>query len=505
MLARFLHFSFCLAMLSISMPSTISAAAPLQLSAGTAKIDVTDYSAGPVNDPLYVKVVAIKDDALMTVLISVDAVAIGEIGRIKNDYLPTMRKRLESELGIPPTHVLVNASHCHGVILPDISDHTVKAVKQAVSNMTPVRIGAGSGSENRIMENRRLKLKSGQEVDVRHAYSLPPDEEVAGVGATDPEIGVLRLDRENGETLAVIYNFACHPIQGVPNGANTADIIGYASKVIEENLSEGTLALFLQGCAGDINPAYYKDVDHPRSAEPLGNLLGLSTLKAIRKIECKPDNRLAILNETLTLPRSDLADKIAELDAEERLLLRNLQGTTLNFKTFMSLMLKHKLSPEFPSYYSHRYLYDEAQERSDLRSLDAQNKKAVQAYLQNVFTMEKLTRLQANRALLRKHQTNMVDSGKRTIDVEVAALRIGDFVLLTFPGELTSPVGMNIKGDSPHDLTFVAGYTNGYIYYCPTVEQMQNRGGAQEDSDCLLAPQWQEKFETTAAEMLKQL
>jgi hypothetical protein len=40
----------------------------------------------------------------------------------------------------------------------------------------------------------------------------------------------------------------------------------------------------------------------------------------------------------------------------------------------------------------------------------------------------------------------------------------------------------------------VAGYTNGYIYYTPTAEQLKNRGGAQEDSDCLLAPEWEQIF-----------
>ena len=135
------------------------------------------------------------------------------------------------------------------------------------------------------MENRRLKLKDGREVDVRHAYSLPPDDEVAEVGPIDPEIGVLRLDRRTAGTLAVVYNFACHPIQGVPGGGNTADITGFASQVIEDNLSDGAVALFLQGCGGDINPVVYKDVDHPRSAEPLGNMLGLSTLQAVRSDE----------------------------------------------------------------------------------------------------------------------------------------------------------------------------------------------------------------------------
>ena len=58
---------------------------------------------------------------------------------------------------------------------------------------------------------------------------------------------------------------------------------------------------------------------------------------------------------------------------------------------------------------------------------------------------------------------------------------------------------------SPHKPTFVAGYTNGYIYYSPTAEQLLNRGGAQEDSDCILAPEWQNLFETKVADLLKKL
>ena len=94
-----------------------------------------------------------------------------------------------------------------------------------------VRVGVGIGHEDRIQENRRLKLSSGKEVDVRHAYSMPADDEVAAVGPIDPEIGILRLDRKDGSTLAVVYNFACHPIQGVPGNANTADITGFSSEV----------------------------------------------------------------------------------------------------------------------------------------------------------------------------------------------------------------------------------------------------------------------------------
>ena len=483
----------------------VSSAKAEPLLAGVAKVDITDRDAGPVNDPLFVKALVLKSGSTTAVLISVDAVAIGEIGHIKNDYLPKVRSTLEKELGIQAANVLVNASHCHGVVHADVAERTIQAVKVAAKTLVPVKVGVGVGHENRVMENRRLILKSGKELDVRHAYSLPADDDVAAVGPVDPEIGVLRLDREDGQTLAVLYNFACHPIQSVPGGANTADMTGFASQVIEDNLSEDTIALFFQGCGGDINPVFYKDVDHPRSAEPLGNMLGLSTLKAVRGIKCEADDRLTVINETLTLPRGDRTERITQLEDQQRKLMLSLRGTSLNLKTFLPLVMKYKLSEEFPSYYSHGYLHDEMIGRKDLQHLDAENRRNIAAYMKNIHTMEELSRVNTNLRLLNKHQASMVASGKRTIDVELVGLRVGNFVLTSFPGELTVRIGQNIKKNSPHDRTFVAGYTNGYIYYAPTAEQLLNVGGAQEDSDCILAPEWQEIYENKAAEILKRL
>jgi hypothetical protein len=483
----------------------VAAGEAAPLSAGVAKLDITNTPAGPVNDRLYARALVVSNGATTAVIVTVDAVAIGEIGTIGNDYLANVRGRIERELGIRPAYVMINASHCHGVVCADVEQRTFAAVKEAAGRMVPVRVGAGTGHEDRIMENRRLKLKSGREVDVRHAYALPPDDEVADVGPVDPEIGILRLDREDGRTLAVVYNFACHPIQGVPSGGNTADITGFASNVIEENMSEGTIALFLQGCGGDINPVWYKDVDHPRSAEPLGNQLGLSTLRGLRAIRPAVDGRLVVLNETIGLPRADVAQRIVTLVNEQQRLVRSLQGTSLNLKTFLPLAVKHSLASEFPAYYSHRYLHDKKLGRDDLSKLDAENRRNLRQYVANIHIMEELTRIQTNLALLQKHQADNLAAEKRTIDVEMLGLRIGDFVLLTFPGELTVQTGLDIKQMSAHALTFVAGYTNGYLYYAPTAEQLANVGGAQEDSDCILAPQWHRVFMDAAARMLKRL
>lgn len=477
----------------------------IQILAGVGRVEITDKQAIPVNDPLYAKALVIKQADKTAVLITVDAVAIGGIGYIRNDYLGKVRAALQKDLQIPPESVVVNASHCHGIVCKDVAEKTVEAVKIAAKNLVPVSVGVGLGSENRVSENRRLMLKNGKEADVRHAYSLPPDSEVVGVGPIDPQIGILKLDKADGKTLAVVYNFACHPIMGVPSGGNTADLTGFASKVVEDNLGEGSLALFVQGCGGDINPVLYKDVSLPRSAEPLGNMLGLSVLDAVRKIKTNSGGELKIINEKIQLPRADNTERIDRLLAEQNQLLKSLQGTSLNLKTFMELTMKYQLAGEFPSADSHHYLSDKLKGRNDFDKLDELNRKHMKQYLDNIMVMEKLTRVQTNLSLLRKHQETNLAAGRKPLEVEMAGVRVGDFVLVTFPGELTVEIGLNVKKNSPHRNTFVAGYTNGYIFYSPTAKQLQNVGGAQEDSDCLLAPEWEKIFYTKVAEMLKKL
>ncbi len=477
-----------------------------QLRAGAARADITDRAAGPVNDPLYAKALVLKNGKATAVVISLDAVSVGEIGYIGNDYLPKLRARLEKELGIKPGEILVNASHCHGIVdKTTVLDKTFQAVKEALGKLEPVRVGAGVGREDRVMENRRIKLMDGTTADVRHAYALPADAKMAEVGPVDPEIGLLRLDRLDGRPLAVVFQFACHPIQGVPSGANTADMSGFAAQVIEDNLGDGALALFLQGCGGDINPLNYRDVDNPRDAEPLGNRLGLSALKGIRAIKTRDDSRLAIVNTTLTLPRSDFRAKIAETEAECVRQMKTLKGTSLNLKAFLALSSRYAQGGDFPSYDAHRYLHDRRAGRPDYDTMDKNNRANMEAYIKNIETMEELTRLQTNLALLKKHQAQHDAAGSKTLDTELCGLRVGDFVLVTFPGELTVRLGLNLKKVSPHKATFVSGYTNGYIYYAPTDDQLGNCGHAQEDSDTLLAPGWQGMFESASLKLLKGL
>ena len=510
-----IHLSLFLLIISIPVFLNTGTADAAQLKAGVAKVNITNLEAGGlVRDSLYARALVLDNGSTIAVIISVDDVGVGL-------FLDSVRVQLQKDLNISPSNVLINASHLHTrrPMCRDIDKRIVRAVKTAWINRVPVNVGAGRGYEDRIMENRRLKLKNGKEFTIRHANPLPPDGEIAGIGPVDPEIGILRLDRKNGKPLAVVYNFACHPYQdswrSVSTGT-TADFPGYASRVIEDNFGENSLALFLQGCGGNITTVLYKDVDNPRDAEPLGNMLGISTLNGLKKITGRKNAELRVIHEIIELPRrTDISQRIEALQNEQEELLKSLRGTSLSLKTFIPLYIKYSLSPEYPSYNSHRYMRERMTGKNDLEGLDKENRMNMDKYIRNINAMEKLARIQENMTVLNDQQKILEEVGKQPLKIEVTGMRIGDFVLLTFPGEAVVEIGLNIKRMSPHKYTFIAGYTNengnaghapmveGNIGYAPTTEQF--KGEDYEDSCTSLAPEWQKIYEDKVMEILKKL
>ena len=54
-----------------------------------------------------------------------------------------------------------------------------------------------------------------------------PDEKVEAVGPIDTEIGILKLEREDGRLLAVYTILLVIPFKAHPVEANTADLSGF--------------------------------------------------------------------------------------------------------------------------------------------------------------------------------------------------------------------------------------------------------------------------------------
>jgi len=479
------------------------------LRAGTARREITTQDTKRnVIDPLYVKVLLLDDGKKQVAIIAMDALAIGGIGDLSDDFLPTLRTRIETELHIPASHVLVNASHTHppGKILRDegeVIKSTFDAVNEALQNLVPVKIGCGAGMEDRISMNRNLTLKSGKHWTIRHANPCPPDEDVVSVGPIDPEIGIVRVDRLDGTPLALVYNFAVHLLFADPQASVTANIPGVASKIIEETLGNGALAFFLQGAAGDIIDVGFKDFEKPREIETFGNRLAISTLQAWKKIQTD-DANLQVISETIRLPRrTDIPRRIEDSRREQDALLQTLRGTSLNFHSFLSMYLKQQLNPDFPADYSYAYLQAEKIQNETPREMDIITQELTSKYLRNIRVMERLALIQDDIATLQRHQEINRESGEQTIEAEIMGVKIGDCVLITAPIEILTEVSLNIKSTSPHKSTFMAAFTNGYMHYGPPASYYDK--GGYEVTECLLAPEWEKLYTKTAKEIIAKL
>lgn len=477
--------------------------------AGTGKSNITADTC-LVNDSLFVKALVLKNSQSKIAIITLDVISIGGIGDIKDSFLPSIKSHLKNGFNID--NVLVCASHNHldgflnggGKIAKDVGVKTLSAVRKALMNMERVKVGSGKGFEDRFAINRRVRLKDGKVFTIRHANPNTPDNQIAGIGEIDPEIGILKIGRLDGTTKAVLYNYACHPYTGVPSKAVTADFPGFASQLIEEQLGHGSMAFFLQGAAGDISEILYKDVNQPRDSAPFGQMLGLSTLKVLKDIIPSPTTQFSIVTDTLNLPlRSDIPKQLEILEAEEKLALGSLRSTSLNMKTFIPLYIKYGLNPEYPSYYAYQYLFEEKEDMKGLKKMDETNRRDLDKYVQNILSMEKLAQIQEDREMLKLRQKEITDRGGKSLSIEVLGLRIGNFILVTFPGEAFARVGLDIKNSSPHENTFMACYTNGYIHYGPTAESYEE--GGYEVMNCILAPEWQKIYEKKIISLIKKL
>ena len=382
-------------------------------------------------------------------------------------------------------------------------ERTFDAVQRAAESLEEVTIGVGAGHEDRWIINRTLRTTDGRGWTIRQANPCPPDDEVAGLGPIDPEIGIIRVDRADGSPLAVVYNFACHPLVGVPGHYVTANFPGFASEVIEASLGGGAMALFLQGTGGDVTEVNYKDFDHPRDSSPMGRMLAQRTLAALGDIETG-DAKLDVVSETIRLPRrKDSDERIAALEEEQRELLRTMVGMTLNFRAFLPLFLKYQLNPEWPADYAWRYLQAEARGSDEFALLDDLNRHNLDRYMHNIRVMEKLARLQSNIGTLQHHKARNEESGEDTLAAEVMGLRIGDVALITCPAEMLVQIGLDLKAASPHPWTFISPFSNGYCHYGAPESDYALEG--YETTECLLDKSWHAIYEQTAKDVLQRL
>jgi neutral ceramidase len=190
--------------------------------------------------------------------------------------------------------VIFNASHTHSgpVLNADAPGEWQKraaaevasAIEQAWKARQSVRAGVGQGSV--LIGHNRLHhmAKGAGKMLWRNETRIP-------TSPVDPTVLVLRLDRADGSTLALLVNYACHPVVlGPENLDYSADFPGEMMRAVESSFPGNPVTLYFQGAAGDINPYYDKTSPAENGValmKQTGQELAQEVLKVARAIETK--------------------------------------------------------------------------------------------------------------------------------------------------------------------------------------------------------------------------
>lgn len=277
--------------------------------AGVAKVDITPPPGLPMYgyfdrtqlskgtlDPLYARVVVLDVEGKRLALITLD------LGRVFGpSSLAALRERLAKASGI--SFLLITASHTHAG--PNILDEypsnrppawetadldkIAGAVAEACERLTEARLGTGNGRAY-IGYNRRRVFPDG----TVSMFWTNPDK--IPTSPVDPTVSVLRIDTAAGKPLAVLVNYACHPVVfGPDNLEYSADYVGVMARTVEESFASAggvsPLCLLLQGGDGDINP-YYATTPLAEGAikkrDWTGEQLGLEAARVAKTISTLP-------------------------------------------------------------------------------------------------------------------------------------------------------------------------------------------------------------------------
>ena len=178
------------------------------------------------------------------------------------------------------------------------------SIGEAVSKLKAARIGVGLGQAT-LGHNRRIVQSDGS---VKMLWRNSTGQQS---GMIDPTVGVIRVDDANGNPMAILVNYACHPvIFGPDNLRYSADYPGAMARLVEASFANSAnsgsqpICFFLQGAPGDINPMMDKtplaeNADAIKVA--IGEQLGREVVRVARTIkpEAAPTPEVAFISEHL--------------------------------------------------------------------------------------------------------------------------------------------------------------------------------------------------------------
>jgi len=438
MLARTLSsFQILVAVLWIlasRLPAAEAPAAPGELRAGTALVDITptkfpvivnggflEGSAKGVVDPLHARALVLANEQTKIAIVVVDSCM------LPRELLDRAKDLASKATGIPTDKMLISATHTHtapsamGALGsrpdPDYPEFLIpllaRAIETAHQKLQPAQLGWGVIDDYEHTFHRRWIYRADKmlvdpfgEKSVRAMMNpghLNPDV-VGPSGPVDPGLTVVGIKTRAGKPLAVLANYSMH-YYGSP--ALSADYYGrFCAKmrhaIVGDDKNDDFLAIMSQGTSGDLNAIDTTKPAKPRDIDAFAQGIADNALKVYRKLEYKSDIPLAMSESLLKLKR--------RVPDEKRL-----------------AWAKEKIAA-----------------MGDRRPKDRSEVYALEA----VFLHEEPER-----------------------ELKLQALKLGDLAVTAMPNEVFALTGLKLKRNSPIKGTMNISLANGSEGYIPPPEQ----------------------------------
>lgn len=390
------------------------------------------FPATHVHDELWAKCLVLESGTTRVALVVCDLLG------LSRGLCDEARRLVQQETGVPASHVLVSATHTHSACSAlgerynltaglnpyqqFVARRVADAVRCAVNNLEPAKIGWTTAEVPQHVFCRRWFLKPGTMpvnpfgstndlVKMNPARASKDLDRPAG--PTDPQIVILGVQSREGRPLALFANYSLHYVGGVRGADISADYYGIFDARMRELLgaerqSPEFLAIMSNGTSGNINNI---DFTSPgKRYEPYA-----------RMREVAYDVAAAVHAAYQTMAWHEqvpLAATFEEID----------------------LALRHP-TPE-----------------------QLERAKGVLAKLAPDAKPKTLEEIYAVRTL-------DVNKQPERARFPLQAFRIGEVGISTFPNEVFSEIGLELKARNPFKPSFTISLAHGYFGYLPTPEQ----------------------------------
>ena len=409
--------------------------------AGTAEIDITpkdpvwmdgmirSHRSTGVHDPLRARVLYLAPDAdpaNACVLVSLDLVA------MSFEDAMAVRRGAQDATGIPWNHIMLAASHTHsgpatiGYFNPKEEEYVRGVVSELVGAIKRAVLArepaaAGCASGSEGTISHYRRLKARNGHVVMNWEPYPADQIAGPLGQVDPELGVLRVAPAGETGRSLCVAFNHAGHPNVLSGDNYLISADYPGLAAELVREKfGCPALFLNGAQGTMDIDGLKDRDW-EGRQRLGTRLAEAVAAVAPRLPVAADPQLRCGSVRYGIPPRKITD------AEHSWAKAVLEKTGGKLQP-----LADGVGDDYKALLFHRLREKEHAETP----------------------------------------------------VEQVCFALDDSAFISFPGELFTEIGAEIKRLSPFAHTYIIGLANGSVGYVPTREAI-SQGGYEVDTRLL--------------------